>query len=78
MFRIHSNPKVAQYMGDGKPLTYERCVKWIEISIQNYKTKGFGVSAVIEKSTHELIGCCGLNLRSRAERTRHSRSDLQL
>lgn len=47
-------------MGDGKPLTYERCVKWIETSIQNYQTKGFGVSAVIEKSTHELIGCCGL------------------
>ncbi|GJD22718.1 hypothetical protein RIVM261_076740 [Rivularia sp. IAM M-261] len=47
-------------MGDGKPLTYERCVKWIKISIQNYQNKGFGASAVVEKSTGELIGCCGI------------------
>lgn len=60
LFKIHGNPKVAQHMGDGKPLTYERCIKWIETSIQNYQTKGFGASAVIEKSTKELIGCCGI------------------
>lgn len=60
LFRIHSNPQVAQHMGDGKPLTYEHCVKWVETSIHNYQTKGFGASAVIEKSTHEFVGCCGL------------------
>lgn len=47
-------------MGDGKPLTHERCVKWIETSMYNYQTKGFGASAVIEKSTNKFIGCCGL------------------
>ncbi len=57
LFRVHSNPKVAQYMGDGKPLTYERCVKWIETSMQNYQTRGFGASAVVEKNTGELVGC---------------------
>jgi [ribosomal protein S5]-alanine N-acetyltransferase len=60
LFRIHSNPKVAQHMGDGKPLTYERTCKWIETSMQNYQNKGFGASAVVEKSTGELIGCCGI------------------
>lgn len=60
LFKVHSNPKVAQHMGDGKPLTYEICVKWIEISMQNYQNKGFGASAVVEKSTGELIGCCGI------------------
>ncbi len=60
LFKIHSNPLVAQHMGDGKPLTYERTRKWIETSMRNYQTKGFGASAVIDKSTCELIGCCGI------------------
>jgi [ribosomal protein S5]-alanine N-acetyltransferase len=60
LFRVHSNPQVAQHMRDGKPLTYERCVKWIETSMHNYQIKGFGASAVIEKSIDKLIGCCGL------------------
>lgn len=60
LFRIHSNPQVAQHMGDGKPLTYECCKKWIEISIRNYQTIGFGASAIVEKSTEKVIGCCGL------------------
>lgn len=60
LFNVHSNPNVAQWMGDGKPLTYERCVKWIEISLRNYQTQGFGASAVVMKSTDEFVGCCGL------------------
>lgn len=60
LFRVHGNLKVAQYMGDGKPLTYELCVKWIEVSMRNYQTKGFGASAVVEKRTGEFIGCCGI------------------
>jgi ribosomal-protein-alanine N-acetyltransferase len=60
LFRLHSNPKVAQWMGDGQPLTYEQCVKWIEVSLCNYQTKGFGASAVVEKSTNEFVGCCGI------------------
>jgi [ribosomal protein S5]-alanine N-acetyltransferase len=47
-------------MGDGQPLTYEQCVKWIDISLYNYQTKGFGASAVVEKSTDKFVGCCGI------------------
>lgn len=60
MFAIFSLPEVTNWMGDGSPLTRELCGKWIEVSQKNYVTKGFGASAVIEKSTGEFIGCSGI------------------
>lgn len=60
MFAIFSLPEVTKWMGDGSPLTRELCGKWIEVSQKNYVTKGFGASAVIEKSTGEFIGCSGI------------------
>jgi ribosomal-protein-alanine N-acetyltransferase len=60
MFGIFSDSSVTRWMGDGGPLTREQCEKWIEVSLRNYETKGFGASAVIEKSTGEFIGCSGI------------------
>jgi ribosomal-protein-alanine N-acetyltransferase len=60
MFNIFNDPNVTRWMGDGSPLTREQCKKWIEVSQRNYETKGFGASAVIEKSTGGFIGCSGI------------------
>ena len=60
MFAIFSLPEVTKWMDDGTTLSYELCEKWIEISQKNYETKGFGASAVIEKSTGDFIGCSGI------------------
>ncbi len=60
MFAIFSSPDVTKWMGDGIPLTRELCEKWIEVSIRNYETKGFGASAVLEKNTGNFIGCSGI------------------
>lgn len=60
LVKLHSNPDVAEWMGDGEPLSYEQCVQWIQVSLHNYQTKGFGASAVIKRRTGEFIGCCGI------------------
>lgn len=60
LFAVYSDPDVVRWVGDGTPLTHELCVKWIEISLHNYQTKGFGASAVVAKSTSLFIGCCGI------------------
>ena len=60
MYSIFSNPAVTRWTGDGSTLTRELCEKWIYVSIRNYETKGFGASAVIEKETATMIGCCGI------------------
>jgi RimJ/RimL family protein N-acetyltransferase len=60
MYRIYGNPGVVRWVGDGIPLSRELCQRWIEISITNYQTKGFGASAIIEKLSGNFIGCCGI------------------
>lgn len=60
MFSIFGDPLVTKWMDNGSPLTRELCEKWIYVSIKNYETKGFGASAVIEKSSGEFIGCSGI------------------
>ncbi len=60
LFAIYGNPVVTKWVDDGTPLTYDLCVKWIEVSLHNYQSKGFGASAVVEKSSGQMIGCCGI------------------
>ncbi len=59
-YAICSDPEVNRYMGDGNPLTRAQTQKWIEVSLTNYKKRGYGCSVVIEKESGALIGFCGL------------------
>lgn len=60
LFRIYGDPAVVRWMGDGKPLKYELCAKWIDVSQRNYATKGFGASALTLRETGDFIGLCGI------------------
>jgi RimJ/RimL family protein N-acetyltransferase len=60
LFAVCSDPVVTRWVGDGTPLTLEQCEKWIQVSLRNYETKGFGASAVIVKETGEFAGYCGI------------------
>jgi [ribosomal protein S5]-alanine N-acetyltransferase len=58
--QVFSDAEVMHF-GDG-PQTREWTQGWIETSLENYKVRGFGPYAVIEKDSSELIGYCGLFL----------------
>lgn len=60
LFTICGDPIVMRWVDDGKPLTRDLCEKWIDISRQNYQTKGYGACAVIERASGAMIGYAGL------------------
>jgi RimJ/RimL family protein N-acetyltransferase len=60
LYALCSDPDVVRYMGDGQPLTAEQTRQWIGVSINNYATRGYGCSAVIDKASGAMIGFCGL------------------
>ena len=60
LFAICRDPVAMQWMGDGQPLTFEQCQRWIAVSQRNYATHGFGASAVELRAAPGLIGFCGL------------------
>lgn len=60
LFGVCSDAEIMKYVGDSTPLTFEQTQKWIEVSMNNYATHGYGNFAVFYKPTHEFIGYCGL------------------
>ncbi|MBI1281745.1 MAG: GNAT family N-acetyltransferase [Anaerolineaceae bacterium] len=60
LYSVTSDPELTRYMDNGQPLSYELTAKWVEVSINNYVTKGYGCSAVIDKRDGAFIGFCGL------------------
>jgi ribosomal-protein-alanine N-acetyltransferase len=56
--QVFSDAEVMRF-GNG-PQTREWTQGWIETSLENYKVRGFGPYAVMEKDSSKLIGYCGL------------------
>ncbi|MEZ0184446.1 GNAT family N-acetyltransferase [Flavobacterium oncorhynchi] len=60
LYSICGNNELMKFVGDSKPLSIEQTQKWIEVSISNYKSKGFGMYGVFFKDNNQFIGYCGL------------------
>lgn len=55
-----ADPLAMQYMDDGELLTRDECDKWIDTCQKKYKDRGYGTSAIIEKSSGNFAGFCGV------------------
>lgn len=62
LFEILSDAETMQHYP--KPYDEEMTRRWIEWSIRNYDQYGFGLWAVILKTTGEFIGDCGLTIQN--------------
>lgn len=60
LYAITGEAELMRFVGDSQPLSRELTQKWIEVSINNYRTKGYGCSAVIDRDNGEFIGYSGL------------------
>ena len=58
LYAITGDAELMRYVGDCQPLSYELTAKWVDVSINNYATKGYGCSAVIDKRDGAFIGFC--------------------
>lgn len=47
-----------------KPFNEEKVMSWINWNIENYKTFGFGLWAVVLKENGRLIGDCGITMQT--------------
>lgn len=60
LLAVYGDAEAMQWVGDGKPITREECVGWLEITRANYARRGYGMFAVERLSQPGLIGCCGI------------------
>jgi RimJ/RimL family protein N-acetyltransferase len=60
LFEVYGDADAMRWVGDGEPLAREQCVEWVAVSERNYRTRGYGMSALVERESGEIIGFCGL------------------
>lgn len=58
-YELNSNPKVIQFTGDSSFKNIEEAEMFLE-KYPDYKRNGYGRWAVIEKSSGDFLGWCGL------------------
>jgi [ribosomal protein S5]-alanine N-acetyltransferase len=59
--RIHADPIVARYLGNGRACSNQETQAILETFYETYKSLELGPLAVLRKSDGVLIGRCGLS-----------------
>jgi RimJ/RimL family protein N-acetyltransferase len=57
--QIFSDPNVTRYLPVGKPIPREDVVERLASQVQSWQIRGFGVWAVLQKPSNQLMGHCG-------------------
>lgn len=60
IFAVYSDAETVRLVGDGSALSYADCVKWLDVTSNNYTRRGYGMFAVEEIASGNVIGFCGL------------------
>ena len=60
MFAVYGDAGAMRWVGDGNPLERERCVRWIDVTHRNYERYGYGMTALLDRATHDVAGFIGL------------------
>ena len=60
VFRIYSDPVGARWVDDGQPITMAESEAWLGVTATNYARRGYGMFAVDDRASGELLGYCGL------------------
>jgi ribosomal-protein-alanine N-acetyltransferase len=68
MFELDSDPEVHKYLGKNPITTKEKAKEAVEFIRRQYKERGIGRWAVVEKSSGAFIGWSGLKLNDEKEK----------
>jgi len=60
MLAVYGDAEAMRWVGDGTPLTAEDCDRWLTVTADNYRHRGYGMLALIERDTGAVIGFAGL------------------
>ena len=60
MLAVYGDAEAMRWVGDGRPLTAEECDRWLEVTADNYRRRGYGMFALVERETGRVVGFGGL------------------
>ena len=57
---VYGDPEGARFVGDGTPITPAQCDDWIRVTADAYLQRGYGMFALDEIHSGDLVGFCGI------------------
>jgi RimJ/RimL family protein N-acetyltransferase len=60
MLRVYGDEDAMRWVGDGTAITREEVVTWIGVTVDNYRNRGYGMVALVERESGTVVGYCGL------------------
>lgn len=60
LLTVYGDPDAMRWVGDGSPLTKEEGLRWLEVTRANYARRGYGMFALEEAASGEIVGFIGI------------------
>jgi RimJ/RimL family protein N-acetyltransferase len=60
LLEVYADAEAMRWVGDGKPITREACIEWFAVTARNYERRGYGMTALVERASSDVIGFAGL------------------
>ncbi len=60
LFRVYGDAGAMRWVGDGRPISRAECARWIEVTLQNYAERGYGMTQLLERDSARTVGFIGL------------------
>ncbi len=57
LYAVYGDAEAMRWVGDAQPLTR---AQWVEVTYNNYTSRGYGMTALVERQTGAVVGFCGL------------------
>ncbi len=57
---VYGDQEVVRWVGDGEPLNRALCEKWVEVTLNNYATRGYGMFVLFDRESGAVVGFAGL------------------
>jgi RimJ/RimL family protein N-acetyltransferase len=48
LLAVYGDDEAMRWVGDGRPITRDKCVQWISVTADNYRRRGYGMLALEE------------------------------
>lgn len=60
LLAVYGDAEAMRWVGDGEPLSLAGCEEWLVVTANNYRKRGYGMFALEDKGSGEVVGFCGL------------------
>ena len=58
--KIYSDPDVVRWIGRGNVISQEQAKAWLDVTATNYRERGYGMFALLDRAGGDTIGFAGL------------------